>query len=383
MRVGFVITATGSNWLGGLNYFRNLITAVKDHPELEIEPVIFIGAKDDENLFKDFPKVEIIKNSIIDRLTLPWVFRKVFQKLFQRDFFLEKLLKYNNIDVLSHSGSLGSTLVKNNLPTIGWIPDFQHRHLPSFFETQDLEKRDAQFQDIATNCTRVILSSHEAQKDFSQFYPKFAEKAEVLQFVISSSASKNRTTFETVKTKYHIEEPYFFLPNQFWEHKNHTVVIEALKLASEKGCQLNVVCTGSTEDYRRPEYFRSLKALIEKYKIEQFIKILGIVPYDDLLILFQNAKAIINPSLFEGWSTTVEEAKALGKFIILSDIKVHREQNPKDAVYFNAKDSVDLVEKMIHANAQDEIKTTLTNDLPNRVQIFAQKYKEILCKVNK
>jgi glycosyltransferase involved in cell wall biosynthesis len=91
----------------------------------------------------------------------------------------------------------------------------------------------------------------------------------------------------------------------------------------------------------------------------------------------------INPSLFEGWSTTVEEAKALGKFIILSDIKVHREQNPKDAVYFNAKDSVDLVEKMIHANAQDEIKTTLTNDLPNRVQIFAQKYKEILCKVNK
>ena len=44
--------------------------------------------------------------------------------------------------------------------------------------------------------------------------------------------------------------------------------------------------------------------------------------------------AVLNPSLFEGWSTTVEEAKSLGKRVVLSDIPVHREQAPAGAVYF-------------------------------------------------
>lgn len=38
--------------------------------------------------------------------------------------------------------------------------------------------------------------------------------------------------------------------------------------------------------------------------------------------------ALLNPSRFEGWSTTVEEAKAAGTPMILSDIPVHREQAP-------------------------------------------------------
>ena len=38
--------------------------------------------------------------------------------------------------------------------------------------------------------------------------------------------------------------------------------------------------------------------------------------------------AVLQPSLFEGWSTTVEEAKSIGKTILLSDIPVHREQAP-------------------------------------------------------
>ena len=64
-------------------------------------------------------------------------------------------------------------------------------------------------------------------------------------------------------------------------------------------------------------------------------RILGVVPYPELISLVYHSIAIINPSLFEGWSTTVEEAKSLGKTLILSDLNVHREQNPQRAVYFN------------------------------------------------
>ena len=54
----------------------------------------------------------------------------------------------------------------------------------------------------------------------------------------------------------------------------------------------------------------------------------------------------INPSFFEGWSTTVEEAKYRGKPILLSDLKVHREQAPAKGVFFDPNDPEDLAKKM-------------------------------------
>ncbi len=59
------------------------------------------------------------------------------------------------------------------------------------------------------------------------------------------------------------------------------------------------------------------------------------VSYSDVIALMRGAKAVLNPSLFEGWSTTVEEARALGVPLILSDIAVHREQMGNKAHYFH------------------------------------------------
>jgi glycosyltransferase involved in cell wall biosynthesis len=56
------------------------------------------------------------------------------------------------------------------------------------------------------------------------------------------------------------------------------------------------------------------------------IRFLGFIDRAEQLALMQAAQAIVQPSLFEGWSTVVEDAKALGKFLILSDLPVHREQ---------------------------------------------------------
>ena len=42
---------------------------------------------------------------------------------------------------------------------------------------------------------------------------------------------------------------------------------------------------------------------------------------------------MINPSLFEGWSSTVEECKSVGKNMILSDLNVHKEQYPTQTFF--------------------------------------------------
>jgi glycosyltransferase involved in cell wall biosynthesis len=94
-----------------------------------------------------------------------------------------------------------------------------------------------------------------------------------------------------------------------------------------------VVLTGRTEDPRNPAYFDTLMSDAAARGVAGHFRHLGLVSYEDVFGLNASADALINPSLFEGWSTTVEEAKALGTRMILSDIGVHREQAP-DARFF-------------------------------------------------
>ena len=59
------------------------------------------------------------------------------------------------------------------------------------------------------------------------------------------------------------------------------------------------------------------------------------IAYEDLAPLMMASDALLNPSGFEGWSTTVEEARALGVPMVLSDLDVHREQGADQATYFD------------------------------------------------
>ena len=79
-----------------------------------------------------------------------------------------------------------------------------------------------------------------------------------------------------------------------------------------------------------------LKKFIDKNNIKNYVKILGNITYNDVVNLIIHSKGLINPSNYEGWSTSVEEAKLYDVPIILSDIDTHKEQI-KNQNYFLKK----------------------------------------------
>jgi glycosyltransferase involved in cell wall biosynthesis len=95
------------------------------------------------------------------------------------------------------------------------------------------------------------------------------------------------------------------------------------------------------------------------------VSFLGLIPYEDVLNLIYFSKALINPSFFEGWSSTVEEAKSIGTLSIISDIPIHREQSPKNVIYFDPNDSVNLAEILenILLNGNKYLKIPINNVL--------------------
>ena len=95
-----------------------------------------------------------------------------------------------------------------------------------------------------------------------------------------------------------------------------------------------IIFTGIPFDNRNKEYSKKVLVKINSSKFKNKVRYLGVVPLDDVYKLNANCLCLINPSYFEGWSTTVEEAKSFGTPTILSNIPVHKEQLPK-SIFFN------------------------------------------------
>lgn len=338
LRVGIFVDFS-DGWLGGLNYFKNLIQAVRETAPERLEFVILTGSVVDEKLMGAWPPMEVLRNPLFDRFSVRWIARKLYQKYLLCDPPLQALLKKHRIDALSHSGYLGK---RGGIPCIGWVPDFQHLHLPDVFRRWDIVRRNAEIGRIVRACNSVIVSSLSARDDLLSVAPEASNKVEVLRFVGEAPQPAHLVSKASLQQRYGFEGDYVFLPNQYWSHKNHLTVIRALAELKARGKPLTIISTGKTADFRQPDFFARVEAEIRTLGVADVYRVLGIVPYEDVVSLMHHCAFVINPSRFEGWSTTVEEAKAAAKHILLSDIAVHREQAPASADFFQATDVAQL-----------------------------------------
>lgn len=383
IRVGFV-HEHHEGWLGGLYYFRNLLSAVAGLPDREIEAVVVAGSRVPEQQLAGLSRTEVVHSPFLNPRTPQSFARRLFRRVSSRDLALERLLRRHQVAVLSHSGHLGRGA---RIPAIGWIPDFQFLHYPEFFQPEELRRRIAQSADLCRNCACVLLSSHHAQQDLQGFSAAGAAKSRVLQFVADATFAADLPGARELRQRYGFAGDYLLVTNQFWAHKNHAVIVEALRVLRARGRSAVVLATGHTNDHRQPGYFDTLMDLARSSGVEDRFRVLGIVPRADLLGLMRDAAALINPSLFEGWSTVAEEAKSLGKRIILSDIAVHREQDPRGALYFPARDAESLaaaMETMLGTADPDQAAGMMAEareQLPQRRRAFARAYQEIVMEV--
>ena len=104
-----------------------------------------------------------------------------------------------------------------------------------------------------------------------------------------------------------------------------------------------ILFTGKTEDPRFPDYFNSVSDLIKKSNLDDNIIITGVIDRVQQLLLLKNSLAVIQPSFFEGWNSTIEDVKLLNANLIVSNIDIHKEQLiDYPALFFNPKNNRDL-----------------------------------------
>lgn len=329
-------------WIGGLYYLKNIIFSCLQNPDImdRYDIVVLIDPKH-ADIFDAFreEKAGRVDIRVFDSES------KLKLALYEMNLIWLQGVKYCYALELNKIGRLFKRR------GIFWIPDFQHRTLPEFFPAPELERKKQNDRNMVMSGNPMVLSSFDAKNDLEQFYPEHRCSVEVVHFVSYIEPELRAITPELeqrVREKFDLGEKYIYLPNQFWQHKNHIVAVKAIEILRNRH-QLEdyqFVFTGNLEDYRNPEYIEQLKKIMEAPEVRDCIRLLGFVERTEQLCIMKKAMFIVQPSLCEGWGTVLEDAKVLDKTVLLSDIPVHKEQKNEKCVLFDHHRPEELAELM-------------------------------------
>jgi glycosyltransferase involved in cell wall biosynthesis len=380
IRVAFTLIG-GKSWTGGYNYLLNLVRALSEHATGRVQPVLFFGNDLDEADVAPFAHVAgavVIRDAVFDEVRKDARLRQAL--ITGCDQAAAKLFSMHGIDVVFEPAQFYGW--KFPLPAVAWIPDFQHRRLKHLFDFKAYWNRELGFRAQILSGRHVMLSSNDAKQDCEHFYPRTRARTHVVRFAVPAENTVDAVAARAVADSYGLPEFFFFLPNQFWVHKNHMCVIQSLQILKARGRQVVVAASGKQMDPRDTGHFPMLEKLIESSGLKDNFRFLGLIPHAHIPALMRSCAALINPSRFEGWSTTVEEAKAMGTPMILSSLRVHREQS-QEALFFDENSPeqlANILDDFIPLGSQERalLSESAAELAATKMQIFADEFVKLI-----
>ncbi len=224
-----------------------------------------------------------------------------------------------------------------------------------------------------------MVNSRAAAADFSSFFPDQRASIVALPFaplLRSENIASVAVQTPAVKQKYATGDKYLIISNQFWIHKDHGTAFKAFALATDKGIlhDYKLVCTGTQEDFRFPDHFKKLEALLASLNIKDRVIFTGHIDKLNQLALINGATLMLQPTLFEGGpgGGAAYDSVSLGIPTILSDIPVNFEIADTIVTFFTAGDIYSLA-NAIELQIQRNVRRKNEYELAQRSNDYARK----------
>jgi len=366
LRLG-IIFKYSANWLGGIFYIINVVKTLNFLDDRD-KPEIFLFYRPGlENFLDrfDYPYLTPVEwnfPSPLKGAMKSWVFRK--------NFFIDGILKRYPLDAVY---PLQDYPVRTSTRTklISWNADFQYKYYPEFFSRMQIFGRSSRTRLALKNTDHLVLSSEDAKKDLEKFFKVRKGLTIHIYHFVSIMEDLAQTEIETLKKKYTLPDRYFLVSNQFHPHKNHRVLLQALARLKEEDVPLHMAFTGKLPSASDSPYMAELHSIIEENQLQDRISILGVISRADQLQLMRHSQAVLQPSLFEGWSTVIEDARSLQVPVVASSLEVNQEQLRDNALYFDPHNPDELA-AILETYPERKLEDSLYQDYAERVKEAAE-----------
>ncbi len=318
-------------------------------------------------------QAELLKLGMIDRLFLLLKFSGVFDAL-QRGLRLRppleiKLMK-KGIDVVYFTTTSTWHFLLYKLPFIMTVFDLCHRDAPEFDEVREFgsfETRELLFRSACTKAALVLTNSPELIGDLARCYAMAPSRAICLPLSPSNFVSRpvadDIAADSAVLEKYRLQPGYLFYPAQFWSHKNHITLIDAVALLRDQGIKRRIVLCGSDRGTRK-----HIGDLVARYRIEDQVSDIGFVDSTELGALYRGASALVMPSYFGPTNLPPLEAWTVGTPVIYPE--AFRSFVGDAALLFDYDSARSLADAIMQIES-DDVRSSLRQKGQARLKHFA------------
>jgi glycosyltransferase involved in cell wall biosynthesis len=241
------------------------------------------------------------------------------------------------------------------------VHDLQHRLHPEFPEVSadgEWERRESLFRNGIAGALTVLVDSDIGREDVLDCYGEVtsAERIQVLPFLPASylDAAAVAAGASSIRERLELPERYLLFPAQFWPHKNHLRVVQALaRIRSERGVDVNVVMCGSAADPLRASVLDQVRRTATREGVGDLVQVLGYVEDELMAPLYAASRGVLLPTFFGPTNIPVLEGWAFGVPVLTSDVRGIREQCGDAAILVDPS-SVDAIAEGVYSLWSDE-----------------------------
>jgi glycosyltransferase involved in cell wall biosynthesis len=280
---------------------------------------------------------------------------------------------------------------ETGMPYVMAIHDLQHRLQPEFPEVSadgEWELREYIFRNGARYATLLLADSEVGKEDILNFYGPCGvtpDQVKVLPYLPASYLAVDIAERERqrVRATYRLPERYLFYPAQFWPHKNHARIVQALAaLKKQHGLKIPIVFCGSHTGKIREHTFNEVMSLSSRLGLEREIHYLGYVPNEDISGIYAEATALVMPTFFGPTNIPVLEAWAFGCPVLTSDIRGIREQTGNAALLVNPCSEESIADGIYQLCMDEDLRCLLADRGRQRLASYtASDYRQRLIEI--
>jgi glycosyltransferase involved in cell wall biosynthesis len=308
---------------GGFNQALNAILQLKRLSEgkfkysvvsLNEENIAYLKHFDIDGVF--------VKLGMLDKISLFLFDNTIFRKIINKYRIignLEKELLKQNCDLVYFVMPTLRAALLQQLNYIVTVWDLCHRDELEFPEVRKFgafQAREKIYHNILSPAVVILVDSETLAESTVLRYGIDRKRILPMPYSPSPFLKEYSKIYEVdVLKMYGLEPGYFFYPAQFWAHKNHIRILQALSILNEQEIECNVCFAGG--DQGNMNY---IKDMVKHYGLENQIRLLGFIPPEHMKGLYQNCRAVVMPTYFGPTNLPPLEAWSLGKPLIYSNL---------------------------------------------------------------
>lgn len=338
---------------GGFHYEISLARKLQSYPNINLEFIFFITVASRKKHLESLGlKVVILPNSIFSRMKNLLLRNVKLYSLFRVFNFhrtnFDKILLKENIDLvyfLSPSERCMDLSYHNYIITVWDLCHRDHVEFPEVRNEKVYEKRENLYSRYLSKAVAVSVESEFGRENIVRRYGIDQERVIVLPLTYSESVEKEEIDLPSIdiKKKYQIEGDYVFYPAQFWAHKNHVYIVQALSiLKNDHNVIITAVFSGTDKGN-----LNFILSEADRLHVREQIRYVGFVDSNEIPSLYRQSLSLVMPTYFGPTNIPPLEAFKLGVPVCYSNLVDLADQVGDAAWLLDLKDPRSLVQSLL------------------------------------